>query len=84
MLAGYRVHYGELGRTIVILNCDGTKRSQRRDIERAISYWQDLSEPPVMNPPNQILRRTVSYDEGLLKALKDPEFTSGLLGSGSG
>ena len=39
---GYRVYYGELERTVVILLCGGTKSSQRRDIERAKAYWQDL------------------------------------------
>ena len=39
---GYRVYYGELERVVVILLCGGTKRSQRRDIERAKAYWQDL------------------------------------------
>ena len=32
----------------------------------------------------QVLQRTVSYDEGLLKALKDPEEARGLLGSRAG
>lgn len=39
---GYRVYYGELEMTVVILLCGGIKRSQRRDIERAKTYWQNL------------------------------------------
>ena len=39
---GYRVYFGELDQVIVILLCGGTKRTQRRDIERAKIYWRDL------------------------------------------
>jgi putative addiction module killer protein len=39
---GYRVYFGELDQVIVILLCGGTKRTQRRDIERAKVYWRNL------------------------------------------
>lgn len=38
---GYRVYYAETKRTVVLLLGGGTKRTQRRDIEQAVKYWQD-------------------------------------------
>ena len=39
--AGYRIYFGEDGDTIVVLLCGGDKDSQRRDIEKAQSYWKE-------------------------------------------
>ena len=41
---GYRVYFGEIDRTIVLLLCGGDKSSQARDIERAKTYWQQHKE----------------------------------------
>ncbi len=38
---GYRVYFGQRGRTIVILLHGGDKGSQTRDIALARQYWQD-------------------------------------------
>jgi len=38
---GWRVYFGREGTAIVILLAGGMKRTQARDIERAIGYWQD-------------------------------------------
>ena len=38
---GYRVYYARHGRTVVILLCGGTKKTQRSDIETAKEYWTD-------------------------------------------
>lgn len=35
--AGYRVYYGHVGNQVVLLLCGSDKRSQRREIERAVS-----------------------------------------------
>lgn len=41
---GYRVYFGEVDRTIVLLLCGGDKASQTRDIQRAKTYWQEYKE----------------------------------------
>jgi putative addiction module killer protein len=38
---GYRLYYGMLGRTCVLLLCGGDKRKQSSDIEQAIEYLED-------------------------------------------
>lgn len=42
--AGYRVYFAEVGKDIVVLLVGGDKRTQKRDIKRAITYWQDYQE----------------------------------------
>lgn len=41
---GYRVYFGEIDRTIVLLLCGGDKTSQTRDIARAKTYWREYKE----------------------------------------
>ncbi len=36
---GFRVYFGEVDNTIVLLLCGGAKSSQQRDIKRAKTYW---------------------------------------------
>jgi putative addiction module killer protein len=36
---GYRIYYGKQSLAIIILLVGGTKRTQRRDIEKAEQYW---------------------------------------------
>ncbi len=37
---GYRVYYGRDGSSLVILFCEGSKRTQARDIVAAQGYWK--------------------------------------------
>ncbi len=41
---GYRIYFGEVDDTIVLLLCGGAKSSQARDIERAKDYWRQYKE----------------------------------------
>lgn len=39
--SGYRVYFGQVGTTIVLLLCGGDKSTQKQDIQKAKEYWQD-------------------------------------------
>ena len=41
---GYRLYYGMVGRTCVLLLCGGDKRKQSSDIKKAIEYLEDYME----------------------------------------
>ncbi len=41
---GYRVYYIQRGQVLVVLLCGGDKRSQRRDIEWAITMAGQLDD----------------------------------------
>jgi putative addiction module killer protein len=41
---GYRVYYGMIGQTCVLLLCGGDKHKQSSDIDRAREYLQDYKE----------------------------------------
>ncbi len=38
---GYRVYFGQVGTTIVLLLCGGDKSTQAQDIRKAQAYWRD-------------------------------------------
>jgi putative addiction module killer protein len=50
---GYRVYYGQEGKTLILLLCGGDKGTQVKDIETAHAYWKDykarLPKPPVQS-----------------------------------
>ena len=41
---GYRVHYAQSGKHVVLLLIGGSKRTQRADIRIAADYWKDYQE----------------------------------------
>lgn len=38
---GYRVYFGQIGASIVLLLCGGDKSTQAQDIIKAQEYWKD-------------------------------------------
>ena len=42
--SGYRVYFGQISNSIVLLLCGGDKSSQVRDIKRAKAYWREYKE----------------------------------------
>lgn len=38
---GYRIFFGQIGKTIVLLLCGGTKKTQSSDIQKAYQYWAE-------------------------------------------
>ena len=42
--AGYRIYFGQVGNTIVLLLCGGDKSSQMKNIEQAKTYWLAYKE----------------------------------------
>ncbi len=41
---GYRVYFGQVGTTIVLLLCGGDKSTQAEDIRKAKEYWADYEK----------------------------------------
>ena len=41
---GYRIYFGEVNNTIVLLLTGGDKTSQSDDINKAVSFWQEFKE----------------------------------------
>lgn len=41
---GYRIYHARAGQSILLLLCGGSKRHQHRDIELALTYWQDWQD----------------------------------------
>ena len=41
---GYRIYFGKVGSTVILLLCGGAKTSQRKDIQRAQRHWLDYLE----------------------------------------
>lgn len=46
---GYRVYFGQIELTIVILLCGGDKSTQEKDILKAQEYWQDYKKRENVN-----------------------------------
>lgn len=46
---GYRIYFGQLGKTIILLLCGGDKKTQIKDILKAKEYWQDYANRKQIN-----------------------------------
>ncbi len=38
---GYRVYFGQVGFTLILLLCGGDKSTQQKDIQKAKEYWRN-------------------------------------------
>lgn len=39
--SGYKLYFGQIGLTVILLLCGGDKKTQEQDIKRAKEYWTD-------------------------------------------
>jgi putative addiction module killer protein len=46
---GYRIYFGQIGLTVVLLLCGGDKSSQDQDISQAKKYWRDYERTQSAN-----------------------------------
>lgn len=46
---GYRIYFGKIGLSVVLLLCAGSKRTQKKDIEKAKEYLQVFKSSGVKN-----------------------------------
>jgi putative addiction module killer protein len=42
---GYRIYFGQVGMTLILLLCGGDKSTQAADILTAQDYWRDYEQP---------------------------------------
>jgi|AGSF01.1.fsa_nt_gi putative addiction module killer protein len=42
--SGYRIYFGQIGLTVVLLLCGGDKSSQKEDIKKAKKYWRNYEQ----------------------------------------
>jgi len=69
---GYRIYYGLLGQTIVLLLCAGDKASQITDIARAVVHLKRVRD--------KIMSQTRSIDESMAEIFRDdPNYAVELL-----
>ncbi|MBE9142264.1 hypothetical protein IQ236_03395 [Planktothrix mougeotii LEGE 06226] len=40
---GYRIYFGQVGLTLILLLCGGDKSTQQKDIKKAKEYWRDYN-----------------------------------------
>ena len=48
---GYRLYYAQVGKTLVLLTCGGTKKTQSKDVELAIKFLLDWKARHGRNAP---------------------------------
>jgi putative addiction module killer protein len=61
---GYRIYFGEDGKTIVVILFGGDKSTQSKDIETAKAYWQDyLRQQEELNRKKQEKETSEAEDE---------------------
>jgi putative addiction module killer protein len=41
---GYRIYCGKKDKAFIIVLCGGSKASQKKDIEKALRYWEDFKK----------------------------------------
>ncbi|SRR3989339_957217 len=39
--SGYRIYFGIINKKVILLLCAGNKATQKKDIKKAMKYWED-------------------------------------------